>query len=161
MKVEYDYSEMHWRNMQKQIQEELDARTDAEKAEDERKKEESLDWLHRTMEKTQERALKTVRILDAEMLYQFQKTVEILKKNAEFHCDRMVYEIKDDQSFGYIKYYTYGIIHVGDEQGDLSRHMWAEIFSTFDGISITAEDDLLCVYIPAYLTKPLATEEDN
>lgn len=160
MKVEYDYSAFHWKNMQKEIQAELDRRSDAEKAEDARKTEEGLKWLHRMMDEMQEKELKTVRIIDAEMMGKFQHTVGVLKRSAEFNCDRMVYEVKDDQSFGYVKYYTYAITHIGDDQGDRTRQMWAEIFNTFDGVSISAENDLLCVYIPAYFTKPISERKE-
>lgn len=146
--------------MQKEIQEELDARSDEEKKRDREKTEKGLEKMHRIMDEIQERELKTVRIIDIKMSRRFQQTVEVLKQNAEFNCDRMIYEIKEDCSFGYIKYYTYGIYHIGDDQGDRTRQMWAEIFESFDGISITVENDLLCVYIPAHFTKPLPSKED-
>jgi len=155
MKVEYDYSSLHWRNMEKELQEELDARSDEEKERDRIAAERELEELYRIMDEVNEREQKTVRIVDVEKAVNFQRVVETLKRSAEFNCDRMVWEVKEDQSFGYIKYYTYGIIHIGDDQGDRTRQMWAKIFDTFDDISITAENDLLCVYIPAYFTKPL------
>jgi len=81
MKVEYDYSSLHWRNMEKELQEELDARSDEEKERDRIAAERELEELYRIMDEVNEREQKTVRIVDVEKAVNFQRVVETLKRS--------------------------------------------------------------------------------
>ena len=46
-------------------------------------------------------------------------------------------------------------LHVGDQVGDRTRHIWADVFSSFDGIAISVKGEELEIYIAESFMKQI------
>lgn len=163
MHGEFDFREYHYKEFEKQFAQEKAAWTEEEK--EAARTETEAAWL-KFKERQQQIDAEFARqpqYMDVERYLAFWETIRILREKASWAGHRVTYEVKDDRSYGCIRYYADEITHIGDDAGDRTRQLWAEIFSSFDGISITPADGGICIQISEHFIKRLdpADAEDE
>lgn len=163
MQGEFDFRANHYKEFEKQFEREKAAWTEEQK--EEARAEAEVAW-QEFKERQQRRDAELARqpqYMDVERYLAFWEAIRILREQARIVGHRMTFEVKEDRSYGCIRYYADEITHIGDEVGDRTRHLWAEIFSAFDGMSITPVDGGICIQISEYFIKRLSPtgEEDE
>ena len=156
MQGEFDFRANHYKEFEKQF--ELEKAAWPEEQKEEARAEAETAW-QEFKERQKQRDAELVRqpqYMDVERYLAFWETIRILRERASWAGHRMTYEVKDDRSYGCIRYYADEITHIGDDAGDRTRHLWAEIFSAFDGMSITPADGGICIQISEHFIKRLA-----
>lgn len=155
MKREYDYSANSAYHFIKAAKDERNSMTEAERKADDEQASRMLQSFWENYEKRNKSTDTTVYLFNVNLYQKFLQTIHILRQSAEFNGDRMIFELQDDDSFGYIKYYSREILHVGDQVGDRTRHIWADVFSSFDGIAIRVKGEEVEIYIAASFMKQI------
>lgn len=155
MKREYDYSANSAYHFIKAAKDERDSMTEAERKADDEQASRMLRSFWENYDRQHKLADTTAYLFNIILYQKFLRTIQILRQSAEFNGDRMIFELRDDNSFGYIKYYSREILHVGDQVGDRTRHIWADVFSSFDGIAISVKGEELEIYIAESFMKKI------
>lgn len=162
MRKEYDYSANNIREIERQFKEEMALLSKEGRAAYERQTKESLERFWKYAEKKfAEEDKGKVAVFDERTYRRFLEAVELLREHAETVGDRMVVDIKENKSFGYIKYFAKEIIHTDDECGDNTRQIFGRIFLEFEGMTIYPHGDEIEVMISQDFVKWMKKDEKS
>lgn len=142
MRKEYDYSANNIREIERQYKEEMAHLSEQERIAYEKRTEESLKRFWKYAEKKFAEEEKGKRAVFDERTYRrFLEAAELLREHAETVGDKIIIDIKENKSFGYIKYFANEIIHTDDECEDNTRQLFGRIFLEFEGLTIYPHGD--------------------